>query len=45
MEELEKFDKIIFLFGFGILLEVGLLFEVIKRYVGKKLILGVCLGE
>ena len=45
LEELEKFDKIILSPGPGIPSEAGLLLEVIKRYAGKKPILGVCLGE
>ena len=44
LEELEKFDKIILSPGPGIPSEAGLLLEVIKRYSGKKPILGVCLG-
>ena len=42
LEELEKFDKIILSPGPGIPSEAGLLLEVIKRYAGKKPILGVC---
>lgn len=45
LEELEKFDKIILSPGPGIPSEAGLLLEVIKRYAGKKPILGVCLRE
>ena len=44
LEELEKFDKIILSPGPGIPSEAGLLLEVIKRYAGKKPILGVCLS-
>ena len=45
LEELEKFDKIILSPGPGIPSEAGLLLEVIKRYAGKKPILGVCLDR
>lgn len=45
LEELEKFDKIILSPGPGIPSEAGLLLEVIKRYAGKKPILGVWLGR
>ena len=43
LEELEKFDKIILSPGPGIPSEAGLLLEVIKRYAGKKPILGCLL--
>ena len=45
LEELEKFDKIILSPGPGIPSEAGLLLEVIKRYAGKKPILGCMLGR
>lgn len=45
LEELEKYDKIILSPGPGIPEEAGLLLEVIRTYVGRKPMLGVCLGE
>ena len=45
MSELEEFDKIILSPGPGIPSEAGQLLGVIKAYVGKKPILGVCLGH
>lgn len=45
LEDLESFDKIILSPGPGVPSEAGLLLDVIKRYAGKKPILGVCLGE
>lgn len=45
LEELQPFDKIILSPGPGIPSEAGLLLDVIRRYAGKKPILGVCLGE
>ncbi len=45
LEELEKYDKIIFSHVPGIPEEAGLLLEVIRTYAGRKPILGVCLGE
>lgn len=45
LEELEKYDKIIFSPGPGIPEEAGLLLEVIRTYAGRKPMLGVCLGE
>ena len=43
--ELDCFDKIILSPGPGIPSEAGLLMDVIKRYAGKKPMLGVCLGH
>lgn len=45
LEDLEVFDKIILSPGPGIPSEAGLLLDVIRMYVGRKPILGVCLGE
>ena len=45
LEELEPYDKIILSPGPGVPEEAGLLLDVIRRYAGKKPILGVCLGE
>lgn len=45
LDELEKYDKIIISPGPGIPSEAGLMPEVLKRYAGKKPILGVCLGH
>lgn len=44
-EALETFDKIILSPGPGIPQEAGLLCEVIRRYAGRKPMLGICLGE
>lgn len=45
LDALEPFDKIILSPGPGIPSEAGLLLDVIRRYAGKKPILGVCLGH
>lgn len=45
LEALQTFDKIILSPGPGIPSEAGLLLDVIRRYAGRKPILGVCLGE
>ncbi|MDE7092209.1 MAG: aminodeoxychorismate/anthranilate synthase component II [Muribaculaceae bacterium] len=45
LDELEQYDKIIISPGPGIPSEAGLMPEVLKRYAGKKPILGVCLGH
>ena len=45
LSQLELFSKIILSPGPGIPSEAGLLLDVIKTYVGKKPILGVCLGH
>lgn len=45
LTDLEAHDKILLSPGPGIPQEAGLLLEVIRTYVGKKPILGVCLGE
>lgn len=45
LDELEKYDKIIISPGPGIPSEAGLMPEALKRYAGKKPILGVCLGH
>lgn len=45
LNELEPFDKIILSPGPGIPSEAGLLLDVIKKYAGRKSILGVCLGH
>ena len=45
LDELEKYDKIIISPGPGIPSEAGLMPDVLKRYAGKKPILGVCLGQ
>lgn len=45
LTDLEAYDKILLSPGPGIPQEAGLLLEVIRTYVRKKPILGVCLGE
>lgn len=45
LSDLEAFDKIILSPGPGIPSEAGLLLDVIRTYVGKKPMLGVCLGH
>ena len=45
LKDIEAYDKIILSPGPGIPEEAGLLLDVIRRYAGKKPILGVCLGE
>ncbi len=42
---LERYDKIVLSPGPGIPSEAGLLLDVIRRYAGKKPMLGVCLGH
>lgn len=45
MNDLQAYDKIILSPGPGIPSEAGLLLDVIRTYVGKKPMLGVCLGH
>ena len=45
MDDLEPFDKIMLSPGPGIPSEAGLMPEVIRRFAGRKPILGICLGE
>lgn len=45
LPELECFDKIILSPGPGIPSEAGLLMDVIRKYAGRKPMLGVCLGH
>ncbi len=45
LDEIEDFDKIIISPGPGIPSEAGILPEMLRRYAGKKPILGICLGH
>lgn len=45
LDDVEKYDKIVVSPGPGIPEEAGLLMPLLKRYAGKKPILGVCLGH
>jgi len=45
LDALESYDKILLSPGPGIPSEAGLMPEVIRRYAGRKPILGICLGE
>ena len=45
LSELDRFDKIILSPGPGIPSEAGLLMDVIRKYAGRKPMLGVCLGH
>lgn len=45
MSDLEVFDKIIFSPGPGLPSEAGKMEEIIRNFVGRKPMLGVCLGE
>ncbi len=45
IEEVDKYEYIIFSPGPGIPDEAGLLKQIIKAYIGKKKMLGVCLGH
>ena len=45
LRELDRFDKIILSPGPGIPSEAGLLMDVIRKYAGRKPMLGVCLGH
>ena len=45
LDDIDAFDKIILSPGPGIPSEAGLLLDVIRRYTGRKPILGVCLGH
>jgi anthranilate synthase component 2 len=45
LDDLEPYSKIILSPGPGIPSEAGLLLDVIRRYAGRKPILGVCLGH
>lgn len=45
MHEVEEYDKIVLSPGPGVPAEAGRLMEVIRRFAGKKSMLGVCLGH
>jgi len=45
LDDIDAFDKIILSPGPGIPSEAGLLLDVIRRYAGRKPMLGVCLGH
>jgi anthranilate synthase component 2 len=45
LSQIDQYDKIILSPGPGIPSEAGIMMEVIKKYAGKKSILGVCLGH
>lgn len=45
LDDVDKYDKIIISPGPGIPEESGLLMELLKRFAGKKPILGICLGH
>lgn len=45
LEEIKNYDKILLSPGPGIPSEAGLLNEIVKKFAGKKSILGVCLGQ
>ena len=45
LNEIDNYDKILLSPGPGIPSEAGLLMEVIRKFAGKKSILGVCLGH
>jgi anthranilate synthase component 2 len=45
MEEVKRFDKILFSPGPGIPVEAGQMIEVIKTFAGSKPMLGICLGH
>ena len=45
LSQIDLYDKIILSPGPGLPSEAGIMMEVIKRYAGKKSILGVCLGH
>ena len=45
LSQIDQYDKIILSPGPGLPSEAGIMMEVIKKYAGKKSILGVCLGH